>query len=81
MRTGIGGRQVGRSKRTGVWSQTWVCVYGDKYGNQEHEKGVRGQVNGDIKLQETGYVCVGCCIPRSKPSALHMVGAQDIFVS
>lgn len=42
-------------------------------------KSVRGQVNGDLKLQEAGSVCVGCGIPRSKPSAWHVVGAQDIF--
>lgn len=55
----------------------WVC--GDSCKTQEHEKGVRGQLNGDTKLQDAGCVCVGCCIPRSKPSAWHTVGAQDIF--
>lgn len=62
-----------------MWCQAWVCVCGDSDESQEHEKGVGGQVNGDTKLQEAGYVYVGCCIPTSKPSAWHMVGAQDIF--
>lgn len=56
--------------RAGVW--LWKC--GDKHEGQEHGKDVKGPVNGDPKL------CVGCCIPRSKPSAWHMIGVRNIFV-
>lgn len=56
------------------------CGCGDQYEGQEHANGVRGQVKGDTKFQEVGYVCDGCCIPRSKPRVWHMVGAQDVFV-
>ena len=66
--------------RAGVWSQAWVWGSGDKYEGQELVKGVRGQMNSDTKLQEADYVCVGCCVPRSKPSAWHMMGVQDISV-
>lgn len=36
--------------RAGVWSQAWVWLCGGRYDGQEHEQGVRGQVNGDTKL-------------------------------
>lgn len=44
----------------------------DKCEGQEHVKDVRGQVEGDTKLQEAGgYACVICCVLKSKSSAWH----------